>query len=137
MYVRTLAGLGKDIKKNGHIRQEWSECKREGARQRRCDITFKVKFRRSFGDFRREAERAFGRWMTGARARMLIEKREETLKKWHQEIFDLNYPDNAPMCLLGEIIYRGPNGTWRVVDVSLQAYMLFSRAQIQSGARCF
>jgi hypothetical protein len=135
MYIPIGEGLGKDIEKKGHIRQEWSECKREGTRQRSCDITFKVKFRRSFGDFRREAERALGTWMTGARARMLIEKLEEKLKKWHQEILDLNYPDNAPMRLIGKIVYRGPNGTWRVVDVSLPAYMLFSRAQLESGAR--
>lgn len=138
MYMQTLEGLGKDIDKNGHKRQVWSECKREGRRQRRCDITFRVKFRRNPGDFRREAERALGRWMTGARARALVGKKEETLQKWHQEISELNYPENAPICLLGAITYRGLNGAWRVVDVLLSAYMLFPRSQIESGAhlRC-
>ena len=67
MYLQTLEGLGKDIEKNGYLRHEWSECKHQGARQRRCDITFRVKFRYTFADFRREAERAFERWMTAAR----------------------------------------------------------------------
>jgi hypothetical protein len=139
MYVHSLEGLGKDIEKNGHVRQTWSECKHEGTRQRRCDITFKVKFRSSFADFRREAERALARWMTGARARLLIEKLEPRLKKWHKEISDLNYPDNTPLCLIGEMVYRGANSTWRVVEVLLQAYKLFPSAQIESGAllRCF
>ena len=138
MYLQTFEGLGKDIEKNGHLRREWSECKHEGTRQRKCDITFRVKFRPTFGDFRREAERGFERWMTGARARMLIEKWEERLRKWHQDISALNYPDNAPVCLLGDITYRGANGTWRVVDVRLAAYMMFPKSQIESGAylRC-
>jgi hypothetical protein len=138
MYVHTMEGLGTDVR-NGHIRQSWSECRREGTRQRRCDITFRVKFRPNFGDFRRETERALKRWMTGARARTLIGRLEETLRRWHQEISDLNYPENAPICLLGQIIYRGLNGTWRVVDVLLQAHMTFTRARIESGVplRCF
>lgn len=135
MYIPIDGGLGKEIEKNGHIRKVWSECQREGVRQRRCDIEFKVKYRSSFEDFRREVERAFGRWMTLPRARTLIKKLEERLKKWHQEISGLNYPINAPMRILGAMVYRGSNGTWRVVDVSLQAYMLFLRAQSESGAR--
>jgi hypothetical protein len=121
--------------KNGHEREKWSACKREGARQRSCDITFKVKFRRSFRDFRSEVEQALGRWMTSGRAQILTKKLEEKLKKFHQEIIDLNYPDVAPMHILGKMIYRGANDTWRVVDGSFQAYMLFSKSQIQSGAR--
>jgi len=135
MYILLGEGLGKDIAKNGHVRQEWFECKREGTRQRHCDIEFKVKYRSSFGDFRREVERAFGRWMTLPRAQSLIEKLEKSLKKWHREISDVKYRANAPMHILGEIVYRGANGTWRVVDVLLQAYMLFPSAQIESGAR--
>lgn len=57
MYILIGEGLGQDVVKNGHERDKWSACKREGPRQRNCDITFKVKFRRSFEDFRREAER--------------------------------------------------------------------------------
>lgn len=127
--------LGKDIVKSGHVRKAWSECQREGARQRRCDIEFRVRYRASIGDFRREVEKALSRWMTRARARELMEKIAAKLSKWHQEITDLNYPNNAPMRILGAFVYRGSDDAWRVIDVSLSAYMLFSKAQIDAGAR--
>jgi hypothetical protein len=135
MYISTGGGLGKDIEKSGHVRKAWSECQAEGTRQRRCDIEFKVKYRSSFEDFRREVERAFARWMTLPRAHSFIKKLEAKLKQWHQEISDLNYPANAPMQVLGAMVYRGPSGTWRVVDVVLQAYMLFSSTQLKAGAK--
>ncbi|HEY5141468.1 MAG TPA: hypothetical protein VIJ25_19460 [Methylococcales bacterium] len=123
--------LEKEIEKNGHTRQAWSECKREGTRQRSCDIIFKVKFQSSFQDFRREVERALERWMTATNARRLVEKLEGKLKQWHQEISNLKYPDNACMKLWGKITYRGPgnDNTWRVVDVSLEAYELLSKSE--------
>jgi hypothetical protein len=123
--------LGKEIEKNGHTRQEWSECKLEGTRQRNCDIIFKVKFQSSFKDFRREVERALERWMTATNAQRLVKKLEGKLKQWHQEISDLKYPDNACMKLWGKITYRGPgdDSTWRVVDVSLGAYELLSKSE--------
>ena len=137
MYIQTNEGLGNDIEKDGHIRQEWSECKWEGTHQRTCDITFRVKFRRTFKDFRLEVEKAFARWMTEERARFLIQKWEEKLKNWHQAISNNNYPEQAPVCLSGEIIYITRQGEWGVFDILLQSYMTFSASLIKSGAtRC-
>lgn len=129
------AELGKDIVKNGHVRNAWAECEREGARQRCCDIELKIRYRASFADFRREVEKALARWMTLPRARALAGKLAAKLSKWHQEIADLNYLDKVPMRLFGAFVYRGGDDAWRVVDVALSTYMLFSQAQIDAGAR--
>jgi hypothetical protein len=55
------------------------------------------------------------------------------LKKWHQDMSDTNYPDNAPAYLV-RLSTVGRNGTWRVVDVRLVANMTFPKSQIESGA---
>ncbi|MBD9356762.1 hypothetical protein [Methylomonas albis] len=134
MYI-SIGEIGEDIEKNGHIRKAWSECQREGGRQRRCDIEFRIRYRKSFVGFRSEVELAMTRWMTVPRARALTAKLELGLKKWHREIADLNYQEAAPLRIFGAFVYRGADSTWRIVDVSLSTYMLFSRAQIDSGAR--
>ena len=120
MYIRTNERLG-EVVRGGDVR---GVCITE-VRRKDCDIDFKVAFRRSFADFLREVEGAYGRWMTGPRARTLVRKTQETLKKWHEEMLDQKVPDTAPVVLRGPIHYRrgrrpnGTWGTWRVVDISL------------------
>lgn len=122
MYIQASEGLGQyTIKRNGHEHVKWSKCGKLGTRQRVCGITLNVKFRHSFGDFRKEVERAFRRWMTGSRARMLIEKREGDLKTFHKARLDLKVPDKAPVEVAGIFTYRGPDGgKWRIVDIRFE-----------------
>src|SRR5262249_4265688 len=46
-----------------------------------CDLNLKVRFRRSFDEFRRGVEDAYGRWMSRPTARMLVKKLQEDLKQ--------------------------------------------------------
>jgi hypothetical protein len=120
MYIRAGEGLGQyTIKKNGHERVKWSMCSKDGTRKRWCGVTFRIKFRHAFGDFRKEMERAFRRWMTGPRAQMLTKKLEGTLKAIHKNMMDQNTPANTLVEVKGILLYRGPDGPkqeWRVVD---------------------
>lgn len=125
MYIQASEGLGQwqsVTVKGGHKR---SACTSPHDRERLCPIDFKVTYRSSYEDFRREVERAFGRWMTEPRARALIAKREKTLKAMHSEMPSRigMCLDKCPVTLFADIRYRGPNGgTWRVVDVELTSW---------------
>jgi hypothetical protein len=98
-------------------------------------MDFRVNFRRSFEDFLREVERAYGRWMTGPRARTLVGKSQEILKNWHEEMLSQKVNENAPVVLRGSIHYRrgrrpdGTWGTWRVVEVFLDNGRWFEPTQ--------
>jgi hypothetical protein len=124
--------------RDGHARMPWAKCKVEGPAQRKCDITFRVKFRHSKTEFLREAERALARWMTEGRARLLSERRKSTLEKMHENVLKIGYPQDAPVCLLGTMSYRRDVTGWQVVDVAIHSNMTFNSKQLQDGtARCF
>ncbi len=139
MYISMGGWLGEGVdERDGHVRQPWTKCAIDGPRQRRCEITFWVKFRHAKSEFLREAERAFARWMTPERARLLVARRKDQLEKIHAEILGSSYPQDAPVCLIGALTYRGGDGDWRVVDLHIQGNMTFNKKQIESGkARCF
>lgn len=130
-YLDGLDGLGQTtIKKSRHERTIWSQCTPgSDPRVRRCEFTLRVKFRHSFGEFRKEVERAFRRWMTGPRAQLLIEKQEGSLKSLHKGWIDaknFKIPENAPTDVIGVFIYRGPDGPrqeWRIVDALMDALL--------------
>jgi hypothetical protein len=137
MYIKTFEGLGNDTKKSGRIEQKWSKCKHEGLGQRRCAMTFRVKFQQSFEDFLNEVKTAAMGWTVNSGG--IIEKFKEKFNKKYTEIFDTNYPENAPICLFCHIIYReNPNGTWRVDDVKIIADRTFNKKERKSGkTKCF
>jgi hypothetical protein len=106
------------VVKDGHRRY----CSAPSGRSVSCDLNLKVKFRRSFEDFLREVENAYGRWMERPTARKLIKKLHEDLKQWHQEMLDGKLLDNDPIVLVAGLNYRRPNGTWLVDDSSLRQW---------------
>ena len=122
MYIQTSQGLGQWQSVTVKGRHKRWPCVSLGERERSCPIDFRVTFRSSYEDFRREVERAFARWMTDERARILIKKLEATLRKFHSQMPGGMALDNFPVTVLGDIRYRGPNGTWRVVDVLLTGW---------------
>ena len=131
MYILTSEGLGQNVNwrdwlisegvRRGHsVRAQWSQCGREGTRQRRCGVFLGVTFRSSFADFRRGVEQALKDWMTPGRAAELVKKRERDLKAYHKRLLDDKMSDYARVALVGSMTYRGPNGgEWRVVDIDL------------------
>jgi hypothetical protein len=128
MYIQASEGLGQardwliseGVRKGRHVREKWSQCGREGARQRRCGLYLGVPFRQSFEEFRREVERALANWMTPDRAAELVKKRQEHLKAFHKDSLDSKFPNNTVLALVGTLTYRGAtDGGWRVVDGDL------------------
>jgi len=81
-----------------------------------------VRFRRSFEEFRREVEGAYGRWMERATARLLVRQLQNDLKQWHRELLDAGALDNDPIILTAGLFYRRPNGTWLVDRSELRQY---------------
>jgi hypothetical protein len=128
MYILASEGLGQDrdwlisegVRKGHSVREQWSQCGREGTRQRRCGVFLGVPFRSSFADFRREVERALRDWMTPGRAAELVKKRERDLKAIHKKLLDDKMRAPATIAVVGTMTYRGPtNGEWRVTDIEL------------------
>jgi hypothetical protein len=106
------------VVKDGHRRF----CSAPNARRVGCDLNLKVKFRRSFDEFLREVEHAYGRWMARSTARMLIQKLQKTLKEWHQEMLNSKLLDNDPLVLVAGLHYRRSNGAWLVDSSDLRQY---------------
>lgn len=87
-----------------------------------CDLVLKIRFRRSFDEFLRAVEDAYGRWMARPTARMLVKKLQKDLKQFHQEMLDSKRFDNDPVILTVGLSYRRSNGTWLVSDSSLRQW---------------
>jgi hypothetical protein len=128
MYIQASEGLGQardwllseGVRKGRHVREKWSQCGREGPRQRRCGLILGVPFRQSYEEFRREVERALANWMTPKRAAEVVKKRQENLKAFHRESLASKFPNDTVLAVVGTLTYRGPtNGQWRVVDGDL------------------
>ena len=87
-----------------------------------CDLELKVRFRRSFKEFLREVESAYGRWMERSTARTLVTKLQKDLKEWHQELLRAKAFDNDPIMLVAGLFYRRSNGIWLVDRSDLRQY---------------
>ena len=87
-----------------------------------CDLTLKVRFRRSFEEFLREVEGAYGRWMERSTARTLVRKLTQDLKQWHQELINARALNNDPIMLVAGLVYRRSNGGWLVDGSDLRQY---------------
>ena len=106
------------VAKDGHRRF----CSEPSAGSVSCDLNLKVKFRRSFAEFLREVEAAYGRWMARSTAQKLVKKLQPDLKKWHDELLHQKTFDNDPMIIVAGLNYRRSNGTWLAVDSSLRQW---------------
>jgi hypothetical protein len=87
-----------------------------------CDLELKVNFRRSFEEFRREVEGAYGRWMERSTARTLVKRLQKDLKQWHQELLSAKALNNDPIMLAAGLSYRQSNGAWLVDRSNLRQY---------------
>jgi hypothetical protein len=103
---------------DGHLRF----CPAPSGRTVGCDLTLKVRFRRSFDEFAREVEGAYARWMEPSTARMLVKKLQNDLKQFHQEMLQNKVLDNDPMYLVAGLFYRKSNGSWLVRDSTLRQW---------------
>jgi hypothetical protein len=106
------------IAKDGHRRF----CGAPDKRSVSCDLNVKVRFRRSFDEFLHAVENAYGRWMDKRTARMLVQKLQMELQKWHQEMLDQKLFDNDPINIVAGLNYRRPGTTWLVNDSSLRQW---------------
>jgi hypothetical protein len=106
------------VTKNGHRRF----CGAPSGRTVSCDLTLKVRFRRSFEEFLREVEGAYGRWMERSTARTLVRKLTQDLKQWHQELINARALNNDPIMLIAGLVYRRSNGGWLVDGSDLRQY---------------
>jgi hypothetical protein len=104
--------------KDGHRRF----CAAPSGRTVSCDLTLKIRFRRSFEEFLREVEGAYGRWMERSTARGLVRKLTEDLKQWHQELINARALNNDPIMLVAGLVYRRSNGGWLVDGSDLRQY---------------
>jgi hypothetical protein len=109
---------GKVVVAEGH----WRFCGDPSGRDVSCDLNLKVRFHRSFDDFLREVEAAYGRWMAPSTARMLVKKLHNDLKKWHDEMLYYHVLDNDPLFLVAGLFYRKSDGSWLVNDSSLRQW---------------
>jgi hypothetical protein len=87
-----------------------------------CDLTLKVRFRRSFDEFLREVEGAYARWMERSTARALVKKLQKDLQQSHQEMSNSHALDNDPILLVVGLFYRKSNGSWLVNDSSFRQW---------------
>ena len=106
------------VVKDGHRRF----CGTPSGRSETCDLQLKVRFRRSFDEFLRAVEDAYGRWMERSTARTLVKKLQKDLSQWHQEMLSSKVLDNDPLVLVAGLTYRKSNGTWHVDDSSLRQW---------------
>ena len=109
---------GKVVVPEGH----WRFCQAPSGRSISCDLILKIRFRRSFDEFLREVEVAYGRWMESSTARMLVKKLDKDLKQWHGEMLNFHSLDDDPMCLTVGLYYRKSNGSWLVKDSDLRVW---------------
>ena len=87
-----------------------------------CDLNLSVRFRKSFAEFLRNVEAAYGRWMADSTANKLVKKLAKELKQWHEEMLSVHALDNDPMTLVAGLLYKKSNGSWLVVDSSLRQW---------------
>jgi hypothetical protein len=109
---------GKVIVPEGH----WRFCGSPGDGSVTCDLNLRVRFRRSFAEFLRNVEAAYGRWMAAPTAKKLTQKLAKELKQWHEEILSARAFDNDPLTLVAGLFYKKSNGSWLVVDSSLRQW---------------
>lgn len=107
-----------NVAADGHLRF----CLPPGGGTVSCDLTLKVRFRRSFDEFARNVEGAYARWMEPSTARMLVKKLQNDLKQFHQEMLQSKLLDNDPMYLVAGLFYRKSNGSWLVRDSTLRQW---------------
>ncbi len=106
------------VVKDGHRRF----CGDHAGRAVSCDLNLRVRFRRSFQEFLREVEGAYGRWMESSTARTLVKRLQKDLKQWHQELLSAKALNNDPVMLVAGLHYRRSNGTWLVDTSDLRQY---------------
>ena len=106
------------VVKDGH----WRYCSAPSGGLVSCDLNLKVRFRRSFAEFLRAVEAAYGRWMEKPTAQKLVKKLQADLKKWHDDMLYHKLLDNDPMNFVVGLNYRRSNGTWLVADSSLRQW---------------
>jgi hypothetical protein len=87
-----------------------------------CDLTLKVRFRRSFEEFLREVENAYGRWMERSTARSLVKKLRQDLKQWHQELLNARALNDDPIVFVAGLFYRRSRDRWLVDGSDLRQY---------------
>jgi hypothetical protein len=104
--------------KDGHRRY----CSAPDGRDVGCELNLRVKFPRSFDEFFREVENAYGRWMAKSTAQMLVKKLKKTLNDWHQEMLNSNLLDNDPLVLVAGLDYHRSIGAWLVHRSNLRQY---------------
>lgn len=106
------------VAKDGHRRF----CPIPSGRVMGCDLELRVKVRRAFGEFLREVEDAYGRWMERSTARVLTKKLQNELKQLHQELLNAGALDDDPIILVAGLFYRRSNGTWLVDGSELRQH---------------
>jgi hypothetical protein len=111
--------------KEGKVRVpegHWRFCGTPGGGSVTCDLNLSVRFRKSFAEFLRNVEAAYGRWMADSTANKLVKKLAKELKQWHEEMLSVHALDNDPMTLVAGLLYKKSNGSWLVVDSSLRQW---------------
>jgi hypothetical protein len=106
------------VVKDGHRRF----CAAPSGRTVSCDLTLKVRFRRSFEEFLREVESAYGRWMERSTARSLVKKLRQDLKQWHQELLNARALNDDPIVFVAGLFYRRSRARWLVDGSDLRQY---------------
>jgi hypothetical protein len=109
---------GKVTVAEGH----WRFCGTPSGGTVSCDLNLKVRFRRSFDDFLREVENAYGRWTARSTAAALVKKLQKDLKQWHDEMLSAQVLDDDPLFLVVGLYYRKSGGSWLVDGSSLRQW---------------
>lgn len=106
------------VKKDGHRRF----CSDPDRGTVSCDLNLKIRFRRSFDEFLRTVEDAYGRWMAKPTAQRLTKTLRGRLKELHQELLGQTVFDNDPIVLVAGLHYRQSNGAWLVERSDVRQY---------------
>lgn len=106
------------VAKDGHRRF----CVEPSGRTVGCDLHLKVRFRRSFDEFLRAVEEAYGRWMAKPTAQRVMKTLRDPLKKMHQDMLYSKILDHDPIVLVAGLYYKRSNGAWLVDGSSLRQY---------------
>lgn len=97
-------------------------CGQTSSRTVTCDLNLKIRFRRSFSEFLRAVEEAYGRWMAKPTAQRLMKTLQDPLKKMHQEMLPQKFLDNDPIVLVVGLYYKQSNGAWLVDGSDVRQY---------------
>jgi hypothetical protein len=123
--VQRAPNEGKVVR-DGH----WRWCPAPSAGSLGCDLNLTVRFRRSFHEFLREVENAYGKWMARPTVQMLVKKLQKDLKKWHDDMLYYKLRDNTTLVLVAGLDYGRSNGKWLVHDSSLRLWRKFDLRDI-------